>query len=101
VLWGGVLALFLAVSASWGQTQAHPRLDLAERLGCFACHALDGHGGNLAAPLDGIGARLRPPQLQQALTYPRQLHPLAQMPSYAYLPPAEQEALLKYLEGLK
>ena len=60
-----------------------------------------GTGANLAAPLDGIGVRLSPPQLQKALTYPRQLHPLAKMPSYAYLPPAEQEALVKYLEGLK
>ncbi len=98
---GGLLALLLAGSWGWGQTQERPRFDLAKRLGCFACHALHGHGGNLAAPLDGAGARLSPQQLQKALTYPRQLHPSAKMPSYAYLPPAEQEALVKYLESLK
>ena len=101
MLWGGVLALLLAGSWGWGQTQARPGLDLAKRLGCFACHARHGPGGNLAAPLDGIGARLAPQQLRLALTYPRQLHPHAKMPSYAYLPPTEQEALLKYLESLK
>jgi hypothetical protein len=94
-------ALLLTGSLSWGQAQK-PRIpDLARRLGCFACHALNGEGGNLAAPLDGVGARLSPQQLQIALTYPRQLHPGAKMPSYAYLPPAEQEALIKFMEGLK
>ena len=93
--------MLLAGSWGWGQTQEHPYLDLANLLGCFACHSLQGHGGNLAAPLDEVGARLSPQQLQQVLIYPRQLHPLAKMPSYAYLPPMEQEVLMKYLEGLK
>ncbi len=93
--------MLLASSWGWGQTQEPPRLDLANRLGCFACHSLHGQGGNLAAPLDGAGTRLSPQQLQIALAYPRQLHPLAKMPSYAYLPPAEQEALVHYLESLK
>lgn len=101
MLLGGLLALLLAGSRGWGQPQEPKRLGLAERLGCFACHALKGQGGNLAAPLDGVGTRLAPQQLQIALTYPRQLHPHAKMPSYAYLPPAEQEVLAKYLEGLK
>jgi cytochrome c2 len=98
---GGLLAILLASSWGWGQTQEQPCLDLAKRLGCFACHALRGHGGNLAGPLDGIGARLSQQQLQKVLTYPRQLHPLAKMPSYAYLPSTEQEALVNYLKSLK
>lgn len=94
-------ALLLTGALSWGQAQK-PRIpDLARRLGCFACHALNGEGGNLAAALDGVGARLSPQQLRIALTYPRQIHPGAKMPSYAYLPPAEQEALVKFMEGLK
>jgi len=93
---GAFLALLLGGSFSWGQTP-----DLARRLGCFACHALKGEGGNLAAALDGVGTRLSPQQLQIALTYPRQLHPGAKMPSYAYLPPSEQEALVKFMEGLR
>jgi hypothetical protein len=101
VLLVGLLGMLLAGSWGWGQTQAHPRLDLANRLGCFACHSLKGHGGNLATPLDGVGARLSPQQLKQALAYPRQLHPLAKMPSYSYLPSTEQEILVNYLESLK
>jgi hypothetical protein len=94
-------ALLLTGSLSWGQ-DSKPRIpDLARRLGCFACHALNGEGGNLAAALDGVGGRLSPQQLQITLTYPRQLHPGAKMPSYAYLPPSEQEALVNYMESLK
>ena len=96
-----LLALFVAGSGSWGQTK-EPRIpNLANRLGCFACHALQGKGGNLGVALDGIGARLSPQKLQIALTYPRQLHPGAKMPSYAYLPLQEQEALVHYLESLR
>jgi hypothetical protein len=94
-------ALLLTGSLTWGQALG-PRIpDLARLLGCFACHALNGEGGNLAAPLDGVGTRLSPQQLQVALTYPRQLHPGAKMPSYAYLPLAEQEALVNFMERLK
>ena len=35
------------------------------------------------------------------LTQPRQLHPGAKMPSYAYLPGAERQALVDFLENLK
>ncbi len=94
-------ALLLTGSGSWGQIPEPQIPDLARRLGCFACHSLKGEGGNLAAPLDGIGGRLSPEKLQIALTYPRQLHPGAKMPSYAYLPQIEQEALVKYLETFK
>jgi mono/diheme cytochrome c family protein len=101
VLLAMLLALLLTGSGSWGQVQKPRTPDLARRLGCFACHSLNGAGGNLALPLDGVGTRLSPHKLQVALTYPRQLHPGAKMPSYAYLPPQEQEALVKYLERLK
>ncbi len=95
--------LALALAGPWGcsRPQKPPRLELAVRLGCFACHSLNRQGGHLAAPLDGVGARLSPPKLQIALTYPRRLYPEAQMPSYAYLPAVEQKSLLHYLESLR
>ena len=98
---GLALAFLLACPGSRAQTQGPQGAELAGRLGCLACHALNGQGGKLALPLDGVGARLTPRELRVALTYPRQRHPGAKMPSYAYLPPLEQEALVKYLEGLK
>jgi hypothetical protein len=98
---GLALALLLVCPGSEGQAQKPQGADLAGRLGCMACHSLKGRGGDLAAPFDGIGARLTPRDLAAVIAYPRQRHPRAKMPSYAYLPPAEQAALANYLETLK
>jgi cbb3-type cytochrome oxidase cytochrome c subunit len=73
--------------------------DLARRLGCFACHRKS--PGHLAPSLDGIGSRLTREQLQVVLVQPRRLYPGAKMPSYAYLPEGERQALLDFLERLK
>jgi cbb3-type cytochrome oxidase cytochrome c subunit len=99
---GVALAVLLACSWTWAQTpQGRRGADLARRLGCFACHSRPGQGANRAAPLDGVGARLSPRELRLAITFPRQLHPGAKMPSYAFLPPEEQEALVNFLKTLK
>jgi mono/diheme cytochrome c family protein len=94
-----VLGLMLAGAAASARELRAP--ELAARLGCFACHSLNGRGGKLALPLDGAGARLSPAQLEQVLTHPRQIHPGAKMPSYAYLPGAERQALVDFLKQLK
>jgi cbb3-type cytochrome oxidase cytochrome c subunit len=98
---GLALAMLLACSWSWAQAPEPQGAELAQRLGCFACHSREGPPESRATPLNGVGARLTPRQLRLALTLPRQLHPRAQMPSYAFLPPAEQEALVQYLKSLK
>jgi hypothetical protein len=98
------LALALLLSACPGsrvQAQGPQGAELAGRLGCLACHALNGPGGKLAAPLDGVGTRLTAGELAIAIAYPRQRHPGAKMPSYAYLPLAEQAALVEFLQSLK
>lgn len=94
---GLCLAGWLSAAPLFAQEAAAP--DLARRLGCFACHATG--PGKPAAPLDGVGARLSREQLQVVLTYPRRLHPGVKMPSYAYLPDAERQALLEFLANLK
>jgi mono/diheme cytochrome c family protein len=101
VTMGLALAFLLACPGSRAQAQEPQGPELAGRLGCLACHSLQGQRGKLAAPLDGVGARLAPRELEVAITYPRQRHPRAKMPSYAYLPPMEQAILVKYLESLK
>lgn len=95
---GLALAFLLACPGSRAQAQGP---ELAGRLGCLACHALNSPGTKLAAPLDGVGARLTAGDLAIAIAYPRQRHPRAKMPSYAYLPPAEQAALVEFLQTLK
>ena len=102
--WAG-LATALALTLIWacgpGTRRELSGPELARRLECFACHSLHGQGGKEAAPLDGVGARLSPEELQTSLNHPRRRHPGARMPSYAYLRPEEEQALLVYLAGLK
>jgi hypothetical protein len=93
--------LLAACPGSQARAQGPQGAELAGRLGCLACHALSGSGGKLAAPLDGVGVRLTAAELAQAIAYPRQRHPRAKMPSYAYLPPAEQVTLVEFLQTLK
>jgi mono/diheme cytochrome c family protein len=98
---GLALAFLLACPGSRAQAQGSQGAELAGRLGCLACHALNRPGGKLAARLDGVGARLTAGELAIAIAYPRQRHPRAKMPSYAYLPPMEQAALVEFLLTLK
>ena len=98
---GLVLAVLLVCPGSRAQAQGPQGAELAGRLGCLACHALNRPGGKPAAALDGVGARLTTAELAQAIAYPRQRHPRAKMPSYAYLPAMEQAALVQFLENLK
>jgi hypothetical protein len=93
---GLVLAGWLSIAPLFAG--AAPASELAQRLGCFACHAAG--PGHPAAPLEGVGSRLSREQLQVALTQPRRLHAGAKMPSYAYLPAAERQALLDFLANL-
>jgi mono/diheme cytochrome c family protein len=97
-----ILVLVLVLGCSWGCVQGrdYRGASLAGRLGCLVCHAPPGPGSR-AAPLTGVSRRLTVRELRLALTRPRQPHPGAVMPSYAYLPPAEQEALVKYLQSLQ
>jgi mono/diheme cytochrome c family protein len=94
---GLALAGWLSVAPLWAQEAAAP--ELAQRLGCFACH---GSGREYPArPLQGVGSHLTRAQLQTALTQPRRLHPGAKMPSYAYLPTTERQVLVDFLTNLK
>ena len=99
----GLALVFLLAAGPGSQAQTHgPQgAELAGRLGCLACHVLNGPEAKLAAPLNGMGSRLTAAELALSIAYPRQRHPRAKMPSYAYLPPAEQAALVAFLQTLK
>ena len=93
------LSLFLFLAAAPAPKVSAP--DLAQRLGCWACHSLQGRGGKEGASLDQIGNRLSPEDLQASLIRPRSRQPRAKMPSYAHLRPWEMQALVDYLASLK
>ncbi len=96
-----VLGLALAGSCQGEPARELTGAELADRLGCFACHSLAGRGGKIAAPLDGSGSRFSRQELKVLLAHPRRRHPGAKMPSYAYLSPGELEALIGFLQTLK
>lgn len=93
------LGLCLLISLAAAPKVSAP--DLVQRLGCLACHSLQGRGTKSGVSLDQIGARLRPEDLQASLIRPRSRHPQAKMPSYAHLRPWEMQALVDYLASLK
>ena len=99
--WAMPTLLFWALALIAACTSAPPPEisgpDLARRLGCLACHALNGAGGAAASRLDGVGDRLTPAELQETLAQPRRRHPGAKMPSYAYVRPGEMQALVDFL----
>lgn len=95
------LGLLLPFSLAAAPAPVVSAPDLAQRLGCWACHSLHKQGGKEAAPLDRIGARLSSEDLRAALIRPRSRQPQAQMPSYAHLRPWEMQALVDYLSSLK
>jgi cytochrome c oxidase subunit 2 len=102
--WVGVMAglgLLLSFPLLSAPGQELAGADLARRLGCWACHSLHGRGGDQGLPLDGVGARLSREEFEKMLTRPRLLRPGARMPSYAYLPPQERQALVDFLTELK
>lgn len=96
---GLVPVVILACSSPSKQEFSGP--DLARRLGCLACHGLEGSVATGASYLDGIGGRLSRLELEESLTHPRRRRPGVKMPSYAYVRPGELEALMRYLESLK
>jgi mono/diheme cytochrome c family protein len=100
-VWLAGLGLCLLVTLAAAPAPRVSAPELAQRLGCWACHSLPGQGGGKGAPLDQIGARLSPDDLHAVLTHPRSRHPQAKMPSYAHLRPWEMQALVDYLSGLK
>jgi mono/diheme cytochrome c family protein len=69
--------------------------------GCRGCHQLQGIGGTIGPPLDGLGKRLDQKSLRQQLVTPKASQPASIMPAYGHLPPAELQALIDYLQGLK
>jgi len=74
---------------------------LEDRLSCLGCHALDGEGGRLAPPLDGIGERLNPGWVAAMIHRPRETVPGTPMPRPLFRPETLDEVarLLMHGEG--
>ncbi|HEY8368629.1 MAG TPA: c-type cytochrome [Thermodesulfobacteriota bacterium] len=67
---------------------------------CNLCHKIDGRGGNLASPLDGVGRRLSADRMFRILRDPRSLNPEGHMPN-PNLSEDEARHLAAYLATLR
>jgi cytochrome c oxidase subunit II len=105
---------------AWAQQQAAPAV-LTGSLGeqvfqqntCVSCHTirgLNGASGTVGPDLTHLGSRSTlgagvvdntPENLRAWISNPQQIKPGVLMPAFSSLPPADLDALVQYLEGLK
>jgi len=91
------IMISLTLCLSYAEAQQTPSgEDLVKRLNCLACHALAGTGGDRGPRWDGLGNRLIPEAIRKQIVAPQ-----GRMPNYAHLKPAELDAVVQYLSGLK
>jgi ubiquinol-cytochrome c reductase cytochrome b subunit len=84
-----------------GQPEAVNGAGLFKRLGCSACHSINGVGGKVGPDLAGERAKGRTPGwLEDQFRDPRSHDPATVMPAFPQLTPEEAAALAEYLLGL-
>lgn len=75
------------------------------RESCLSCHEVFGNGASYGPNLDGVGTRRSKSWLQQYLRAPRPAVSVKtyrlRMPAYDKLDPADLDALVAYLQGLR
>ena len=115
----GLVSIVVVSLLTWRAVQTTPPVladNRAERLtatevvgrqlvaaqGCGSCHVINGEGGTLGPPLDGIAERRGPAYVHSYIESPRSLNPNATMP--AFLPPLTHEQVedvTQYLLALR
>ncbi|MBN1140923.1 MAG: cytochrome c [Deltaproteobacteria bacterium] len=96
-----LLATFLAAVTVLAADRFPATRKLIRSQGCLACHRLEGKGGDGAAPLDEVGARLTPQQLREILEKGKNSPTEPYMPSFSHLLEQDLEHLVAFLAGLK
>ncbi len=76
--------------------------ELAAKNHCSMCHLIDGKGGKIGKPLDGVSARLDAAKIKQILADPLKEFPneKVKMPKVAWQP-GDIDAVVAYLQTLK
>ena len=72
---------------------------LVQKLGCIGCHVVEGQGGTMGPPLDGVSDRRAEAFVLQQLRDPKANDPSSLMPNLG-LAPTEVEAIWTYLQSL-
>jgi mono/diheme cytochrome c family protein len=96
-----VAALVILLFISAPVQSARHGAEVFKAQGCRGCHQLKGNGGTVGPALDGVGKRMNQKRLRQQIVAHETTQTSAIMPDYRHLPPAEVQALVDYLQGLK
>ncbi len=105
----GAALLLVAAAGAGARQSGSPDAALADRgrqvfeqMKCLLCHSLEGKGGKLATPLDGIGAKRNAASLRKLLENPQAEFPdsKVKMPVFPLKEP-DREALIAYLLTLR
>ncbi len=92
------LAANLGLARPTTADPAHGKTLVRER-GCAGCHVVEGRGGTMGPPLDGISGRRSEAFVLQQLRDPKANDPASLMPVLG-LAPMEIEAIWSYLQSL-
>jgi mono/diheme cytochrome c family protein len=74
---------------------------------CATCHIIEGKGGKMAGPLDGVGTKLSAEEIRQWVVAPKEMEaklatkPKMSMKAYPNLPKDDLDALVAYMQSLK
>ena len=71
------------------------------RLGCAACHAIQGKGGAAGPDLSRAGAKRDAEWLKRFIRNPKEVNAASVMPGYANVPAEDLEAMARYLAELR
>ena len=67
---------------------------------CALCHSISGIGGK-KMPLDGVGSRLKPEDIEKWILAPKEMKAGTAMKAYPNLPKSDLNDLVAYLMTLK
>ncbi len=89
----------MTVGIAYAADAAHGKEVFAAQK-CSMCHSIAGKG-NPKNPLDGVGSKLKEPEITKWIKTPREMKADAKMKAYPNLPEKDLEDLAAYLLTLK
>ncbi len=102
-----IIALVISlstISGAWAQTDSAKGKNLLERNGCNSCHSINGKGGCLAPPYDGISKRRSKDFILSRITNSKasvarfeKLYPETELMPHPRISPAHAKAITDYL----
>ncbi|TYO97521.1 hypothetical protein EDC39_11061 [Geothermobacter ehrlichii] len=94
-----LLAIFLLLTPQVCAADEARARGLINALGCKGCHRFEGSGGSIGPSLDQVGRHRDRQAILRLLRTPPPVETGRPMPSYAFLPQDDLEALADFFAG--